>query len=150
MFYHRNLIYSPIDFLSENRQNYYDFKIVGKKKYKGKIVIVMKADPKSSQDSTRLSGKIWINKVSHSILKIEWEQKSLENIERIEKTARKLRAKPRITLTTEYGLEKNGILFPSKHFVREEYIRMGNRAIFSETTINYDNYKFFIVDIEYK
>lgn len=67
--------------------------------------------------------------------------------EEVEKNAKVLNAKPKITFFSEYAFEKNGIRFPSKYLVEEIYILQGGfRFRRSKTTIIYDNYKFFTVD----
>jgi uncharacterized protein YxjI len=150
LFYHRNLIFSPTDFLSKSRQPFFNYKIEGGKQSKGQRILIIEAVPKPLQNVTHLSGKIWVDRDTFNIVRIEWEQSSLKNIKRIEIMAKKLRAKPQITITTDFAIEKNGIHFPSKHFVREEYIRSGGRYVSSETTVHYENYKFFTVYVDVK
>jgi hypothetical protein len=53
---------------------------------------------------------------------------------------------PRIVLTSDYGIEKNGIRFPSRYTVQETYARGVRRFQRSETTVVYDQYKFFTVE----
>ncbi len=67
--------------------------------------------------------------------------------EEVEKIAKVLNAKPKITFVSEYAFEKNEIRFPSKYYVEEIYILQdGYRFRRSKTTIIYDNYKFFTCD----
>jgi len=63
------------------------------------------------------------------------------NIEKIREIADSFRAKARITFTSEYAFEKNGIRFPSRYTVKEEYVRR-TRMKASETTTTYKDYKF--------
>lgn len=59
------------------------------------------------------------------------------------------RAEPRITLTSEFGIEKNGIRFPSRLFSEEAYVnRQGKKVKLSETSVVYRDYRFFIVDVD--
>ena len=65
---------------------------------------------------------------------------SVDNYDVIEELAKKLKAEPQVKLITEYGFEKKGIRFPSKHSQSEEYINLkGVRFIKSETTVNFRN-----------
>jgi len=87
-----------------------------------------------------------------AILKIEWEQESMENFEEIERIAESIKATPLITFISEFGFEKNKIRFPNRYSVEEIYIpRPGRRRILkSKITVVYDNYKFFTVDTKVK
>ena len=100
-----------------------------------------------------------------SILKIDWNPKSLGNFFNVLVLAKKFRAKPIITFSSEYGLEQKGIRFPSRYSIKEEYILNNNRLIevlfpkglrkinrftMSETDVSYENYKFFTVEYEVK
>jgi hypothetical protein len=55
---------------------------------------------------------------------------------------------PRVVLTSEYGIEKKGLRFPSRYSVREIYGRGTRRFQRSEITVTYDQYKFFTVETE--
>jgi hypothetical protein len=150
-FEHKNIIMGPIGLLSEYWQQYHDYKIVKEKKLKGEKVIVIEAVPKYGLKLNQLSGKIWVRKSDFSILKIEWNQQAIENYEKIEELAKKLRAKPLITLVSEYAFEKKGIRFPSSYSIKEVYIvRGGRRFVRSRKTVTYKDYKFFIVEWEVK
>jgi len=75
----------------------------------------------------------------------------MSDFERAEKEAKKMGARPQITLTSEYAFEKNGIRFPSRYIIREEYIHPNwGKEKKSEITVVYKNYKFFTVDTEIK
>jgi hypothetical protein len=46
-------------------------------------------------------------------------------------------------------IEKNGIRFPSRYFVKESYINPSRgKLTLSETTVTYSDYKFFTVETE--
>jgi len=72
----------------------------------------------------------------------------LENFEEIDKIAEVLNIKPKITFISEFGFEKNKIRFPNKFSVEEMYIPLsgGKGSIWSQTTVIYDDYKFFTVE----
>lgn len=119
-------------------------------KFKGERCHVIEVVPKSQVQPNHLFGKAWVRQNDCSILKIEWYQESMGNIERIEEQASKLEAKPRITFVSEYAFEKNGIRFPSRYFIKEEYVKRARRLKISETAIVYKDYKFFIVETKIK
>lgn len=152
LFYHKNIIFGPYGLLSESQQQHYDYKIVKEDKFNGEEAIVIETVPKSVEVSHDLYGKVWVRKTDFSILKIEWEQKSIENYEVSESIAKFFHAEPQISLVAIYGFEKNGIRFPSEFSIIEAYINeiSLNRSVRSKTTISYDDYKFFTVETEVK
>ena len=153
MFEHKYVVFGPIGLLSENWQKHHNYRILKEENVKGERTIVLEAVPRSDQGLEHLFGKIWVRKNDFSILKIEWNQKSMRNFEKIEEVAKELGAEPHITFISEYTFEKNGIRFPSKYFVKEEYSRPYRRKFKrSETTVTYRDYKYFTVetDVLYK
>ena len=151
-FQHKFIVFGPIGLLGQKQQKNYDYKILKNVNYKKEKALILEALPKFPLENNALYGKIWIRKKDFAILKIEWEQESLENFELIEKLAERRNATPLITFISEFGFEKNKIRFPNKYSVEEIYIpRPGRRRILkSKITVIYDNYKFFIVDTEVK
>ena len=89
-----------------------------------------------------------MRKSDFSILKIEWLQQSIKGYDWVEEKAKKLGAKPRLTLIAEYGFEKSGIRFPSKYSLDEVYIKVRGRFHASKTVVIYEDYKFFTVETE--
>jgi outer membrane lipoprotein-sorting protein len=152
-FHHKFIVFGPIGLLGQKQQKNYDYKILKNVNYKKEKAVILKALPKFPQENNTLYGKIWIRKKDFAILKIEWEQESLENFEEIEKIAKGMNATPLITFISEYGFEKNKIRFPNKYSVEEIYISRqgGSRFLRSKTTVVYDNYIFFTVvtDVKY-
>lgn len=60
----------------------------------------------------------------------------------------------RVTWTIDYSVEKNGIRFPGRQMIREEFVRTtahGTReqkTLKRETIFDYTGYKFFIVETD--
>lgn len=150
-FYHKHIIFGSIGLLGGYWQPQYDYHLVREETAFGEKALVIEAIPRSGENLERLYGKIWIKEDDGSILKIEWNQKSLKNIEGIKKIADWLNAEPLVTFISEYGFEKNGIRFPSRYYIKEEYIHPERgRFMKSITTVTYEDYKFFTVEIEVK
>jgi hypothetical protein len=151
-FRHRTVIFGPIGLLSREAQKKHSYEILKEGKHKGEKTYLIKATPLDTHSSHHLFGKIWIKKEDFSILKIEWEQESLQNYEIIQTIAQNLRAKPKLILVSEYAFERNGIRFPSLYSIKENYIsrKSGRRFTRSETKVEYDKYQFFTVDTEVK
>jgi hypothetical protein len=147
-FRYKYMTFGPM-LLSEYWQQYHDYQIVAKEKISGEPCLVVEALPKPSFQLEHLAGKIWVRERDFSILRLEYNQETIDNYEGIEETAAKLKARPLIKLITEYAFEEKGIRFPSKYVQSEEYINLrGVHFIKSETTVNYKDYKYFIVETE--
>jgi hypothetical protein len=148
VFKYKNVIFGPIGLFSHSAQQNHDYEIKDHKEYSGEKVYVVEVRPKHEGIEGNLFGKAWISKHDHSILKIEWEQESIGNYDRILKMAERLRATTKIKSTSEYAFKKNGIRFPSKYFIEEKYhIRKRKVFIRSITEVIYQDYKFFTVEI---
>jgi hypothetical protein len=151
MFRVQNVLFGPIGLLSESQQHNYQYQIIKEELVNGEKAVVLEAVPKSLSQQGHCFGKIWVKEDDSSILKIEWNQKSLGNYQIAEQIASKYKAKPQIISISEYGLEKNGIRFPSGDMTEEAYIlQNGKKFIRSETIILFKNYKFFTVETEVK
>jgi len=147
-FQYRNVLYGPIDLLNWERQALFEYRIKTDNKVDDEKIVVLEAIPKSLEDYNAY-GKIWINRDDFSILKIEWNPKSIRGYVRIEETAERYESEADITIITEFNYEKNSIRFPSKHSIQEAYIdERGKRFIRSELTTVYSDYKFFTVETE--
>ncbi len=150
-FKHHNILFGPIALLDTQWQPFYDFRIIQREKFKGDNVVVIEATPKATNISENPYGKVWIKEDDFSIVKIEWDQRSLPNLDVFEKDAKIFRARPEIIFNVEYGFEKNGIRFPSKYSVVETYYREGIKYfIRSRLFVTYKKYKFFTVKSEVK
>jgi len=150
MFYFEKPLFGPIGLLSTYWQDYLDYKILKKKTLKGEKTLLIEAVPKPSLSQKHLYGKIWRRESDFSILKIEWIPESMRDYVEIEKTAKRYKARPQITFITEYNIDKKGIRFPSKVFIEEAYFSKKGKYIKSETTIKYEEYKFFTVETKVK
>jgi hypothetical protein len=148
-FKHHNILFGPIALLGLQWQPFYDYKIIQKEKFRRENVVVIEAIPKDTNTSENPFGKGWVREDDYSIIKIEWDQKSLPNLGVFEKDAKNFRARPEIKFNVEYGLEKNGIRFPSKYSVVEIYYR-GESVFFIRSRLDttYNRYKFFTVETE--
>ncbi|UCE22400.1 MAG: hypothetical protein JSV46_09395 [Candidatus Aminicenantes bacterium] len=151
IFAHSNLIFGPVGLLSEFWQEFYNYTIIKREKFKKNRVIIIEATPIPHMKTSNLYGRIWVREDDFSIVKIEWEPESIQNFELIEELAKKLSAKPELEFLAEYDFEKNGIRFPSKCSITERYLRQkGGSYTRSKTIITYKDYKFFTVETEVK
>jgi hypothetical protein len=144
------LIYGPVGFLSWYWQDYFDYKIVGEDIVENREAILVEIAPKSFREDNYSFGKVWIDKSDNSILKIEWDQRSIKDIkETVESRIGDLKRK--VVWGALYGVEKNGIRFPSRQYIEETFISLSGKEYTKYTVdIIYDSYKFFTVETDVK
>ena len=142
------LISGPVGLFSSYWQQYYDYTILKSAKLKGEKALVIDVAPKPGYEHQYLYGKAWVSASSFNVLKIEYSQQALENIEKIRESSKKLGLVPDIVITTEFSYEKNGIRFPSDCLISECYKRTNAVRKYHKSLlrISYSNYKFFTVE----
>ena len=151
-FIYQNVLFGPVELIDKIIQQYYDYTVRNEELFKGEEAVVIEAVPKPGKEQGYLPyGKIWIKKADFSILKIEWNQKTVRSFKAVEKIAKRYNAEPKIIIFTEFDFEKKGIRFPSRHVIIEMYVQEnGTEFVRSETTVIYKDYKFFTVETEVK
>ena len=147
-----NVMQGPVGLFGERAQILYDYKISGQDKIGKRPVVIVDSEPRTDDSAAKnLYGKAWIDAETCDILKIEWSEKRVGNFDIFEKRGEKFNRKPRITLRTEFSVEKNGIRFPSKLSLEEAYLTERGRVfVRSETNVVYKDFKFFSVEVEVK
>jgi len=150
-FYINKAIYGPIGLLTRGEQHLYDYRLLRDETWKGRNAFVIGVRPKKPDPAKPVYGEVWVDKEDSSVLKMNIEAASLSGYERISADYESRGAKPRISIEIEYGIEKNGLRFPSHILLKEAYSdpREG-RFKMSQLTIDYDRYKFFTVGTEIK
>lgn len=144
------LVFGPAGFLSKSWQDGFRYSLVGEDVIDGKKTIIVQASPSSLRDENYNFGKIWVDAENSSILKIEWDQKSIQNFkEEVDSSIGDL--KRTVTWAVFYGMVKNGIRFPSRQIITEHLIsHTGQKHIKYKVTIDYEDYKFFTVETDVK
>lgn len=151
MFKDKIVLFEPIGILSEEWQQQHEYKMFKEIKLKGEKSILIEATPKSYEESSLLSAKLWVSEEDFSVLKIEWTQTSLGGFEGVAKTTEGLDVHPRVMFISEFAVKKKGIRFPSKFFIKETYIGPDQeRFIRSETQVHYNNHDFITVETDIK
>jgi hypothetical protein len=148
-FVFRDVLIGPVGVLSERSWFAYEYRIVGEDRLENIPVVILDVVPKPGMISDYLYGKVWLDKSRLDILKIEWSQKRIGNFQVFDERARRYKSEPRITLVSEFKVEKNGLRFPSRFFVEEAYVdENGKKFVHSATTVIYRDFKFFTVEVE--
>jgi len=81
------------------------------------------------------------------ILKIVWDPRSISDFSPRVPTDAGSELMRELEWHVEYGVEKNGILFPSRQVIQEVLVSSTGRRYTKYTvTVRYKNYKFFTVE----
>ena len=139
------LLFGPIDLLINGNQSDYYYQILKEDTLWDEPVWVIEAIPFVSYELP--SGIIYIDKKDYSVLRLEWNPRTIRFFDLIRDRASKFNAKPIITFFSEFKIKKNGIRFPSKYYLRESYevSYLYDRLILD---VKLKNYTFFIVGSE--
>lgn len=145
------IIFGPVGFLSRYWQRLFNFEIIKNEQINGIDAIVVKASPKPENTENRSEAKIWINPEDASVLRIAWQPESLEGYveEKVQFRAEDLTRT--LTWDVTFGIEKNGVRFPSLQNVQDVIVNeSGDKYILQDITINYSDYRFFSVEVDIK
>lgn len=150
-FKYKNIVFGPTMF-NRRSQPYYQYEIIGKRRWNQRNALIVEAVPNSEGDPRFAAGRIWVDEKDFSILRIEIYQQSIKNFEEIAQMADKHKVTPRITIINEYDVVKNGIRFPSRVYYEEAYKGARDTVIIqSQAAVTFKDYKFYNVktDIKY-
>ena len=154
--------------MSKYWQTFFKFEITGMEEIEGEPCFVLNATPTQKREENYNFGRIWINP-KNQIVRLEWEPISIQNYkdEKIQSHLSRVGSDSRpdtiefdkkVVWIVDYGIEKNGVRFPSRQVIKEMYVFTSDtqsaeyETIKRETVFDYIGYKFFVVDtaVEYK
>jgi hypothetical protein len=144
-------VYGPVGFLSKKWQQHYEYEIVGEDIIEDKKAFIIESTPKNEREKNYNFGRIWVDEKDFSILKIELDPRSIKDYkdELAQSPIGDLSKK--VIWTMLFGVEKNGVRFPSQQVIRELYVNSKGKSLLMEKiTFRYEGYKFFIVETEVK
>lgn len=146
------LIYGPIAFFRKSLQDHFNYKIIKEEILHGQKTIALEAVPLQRGKTKTLCGKIWLDadNENFAVLKIEWHPKFIiENFEESLENARRQNSTLKIDYYSEFGIEKNGIRFPSKYWIKEYHINeKGKKKCKASMDVVFKDYRFFSVGTE--
>jgi hypothetical protein len=147
VFQYEDILMAPVQILDEKIRDYYNYRLIRADAFDGIACWVVEITPSMPFIEKYLGGLIWFRQDDYSILKIEWDPTTYSGYDKILLRARGLDAEPRVVSVTEFGVEKNGIRFPSRDFTQEAYLgKDGRLFVRSETEVVYKDYRFFTVE----
>lgn len=148
-FFYKNVLFGAVDLLAGSRQGFYRYEIKSRESMGGRPAVVVEAVPVAGLNVPVNRGTAWLNPSDGAILKIVWDVTSMGDTAAIRKAAKEYKGTPQILQVTEFGIEKNGVRFPSRFHVEEAYIgKKGKRQVHSVLDAVYRDYKFFTVEVE--
>lgn len=148
-FVYKNAVLAPIGIFGAQWRDAFDYGLAGRGSVGGRPCLIIEAVPKEARsDIGFLSGRAFLDGDTLEILKVEWSERNIGNTEMFEERARRYRMKLKITVTSEFEVEKNGIRFPTRHMIEEAYIGGGGKFVRSRTTVSYRDFRFFTVSVE--
>ncbi|MBP1769951.1 MAG: Outer rane lipoprotein-sorting protein [Candidatus Aminicenantes bacterium] len=150
LYKHKYLVFGPGGLLSEFWQPKHAYTFLGEEAVDGDESYLIEASPKEPGEPGLVYGKAWIRKKDFAIVKIEWDQRALGNFDKMRQMAEAIghQAEPRVSVVGFYGVEKNGIRFPDRLVIHEDYRSTRGTHRVSEVTVRYEAYRFFVVETE--
>lgn len=144
----RDILFSAAQLLGESAAARHEYKLDKEDKIKGEPVMVIVCTPKAEFAGKVLSGRASVRAKDGAVLKVDWDPESFGAYGEVLAVAEKYKMAPAVTSFTEFGMEKNGVRFPSRDVTEEAYGSGRSKFIRSTTTIQYKGYKFFTVETE--
>lgn len=149
-------VFGPITLLDAQRQNNYDFRLLGHQELMGRPTTIIEAYPKKEEDSQFIYGKIWIDREDFSVLKIKANPNSILGYDKLKRLAEELNTRLFLDLETEFFNYRDGIRFPTQIHFEESYkgglfIRQfkGSRKwTRTDNLTSYSDYLFFNIDMD--
>ena len=156
LYKHRYLVFGPGGLLGEFWQPKHSYTYLGEETVEGEKAyiieaspagpaepgLVIEASPAGPQEPGLVYGKAWIRARDFAIVRIEWDQRSLGNYDKALRMAEAIghQAEPQISVVGHYGIEKNGVRFPDRLVIREDYRSMRGTYRVAEATVRYEAY----------
>jgi hypothetical protein len=143
----RDILFGASILLGEGAAVKYEYSLVGEGKIQGDAVVVVACAARPEYAGKTLTGRASVRVRDGAVLKIDWDPESFSGYDEVLSIAEWLGMAPKIQSSTEFGIEKNGVRFPSLDVTEEAYTAGSkSRFVRSTTTIKYKDYKFFTVE----
>ncbi len=138
--------------LGGDRQPLYDFQIGRQSRISGRETSVLEAVSRPGNGEWIRKARIWVDRESFQIIKSEIEGVPIEGYEDVLRDCARLNGRPDFQMTNEYGIEKNGVMFPEKTTVQVSYEDVGRLRPISKLrmSLKYAKYKFFTVETDHE
>ncbi len=140
-------VFGPIALLAPDIQEDYFYRLLAVEQEREDDYYLVEALPLFQLRRDMVMGRVRIRERDGAVLSIDWHPRVISGFEKIQQQARDLEARPLILYRSEFGLAKEGLMFPSRVLIEQGYQDgNGERAVESKITINYGNYNFFRIE----
>ncbi len=146
----RKMFFGPVGILGLEAQTHFDYRLIGYERLKSKKTAIIECIPKhpfkryANDRISAIFGKAWVCLTDHSVLKIEWEPKSVDFARQYRMP--KLRSSLRFDVSTWFLIEKDGMRYPTKGVYEARTMENGNTISTLNMIVRYDKFKFFRVN----
>jgi hypothetical protein len=155
-FFSQRAIFAPISMLASERQPRYRYRFLAYEIQKGRKAVLIEAAPIQAHQEHSIYGRIWIDREDYSILKIAADPRSIKGHSALILLEKKMKTKLQLALEIEFDNLYNGIRFPTKVSMSEQYkggryiskLKGPNGWLRNRTTFLYSDYRFFRVNVE--
>lgn len=145
----RDILFSASGLLGAGASLSYEYKLVSEGKLRGDAVATIACIPLPALAGRELSGRAVVRTKDGAVLRIDWDPQSFGSYSEVQSIADLFGMKPKVQSYTDYGIEKNGIRFPSYDYTEEAYTGGGKETFVRSTTaVKYKSYKFFTVETQ--
>ncbi len=140
----------PVGLFGKRFQPDYAFAITGRDRVGGVDAVLVDAKPRPGAPASRnLYGRAWLDPATGNILRIEWSESRVGRFDAFIKRGEAFKRTPRLTISSEFSAEKNGLRFPTSLAVEEAYLDgKGKAFVRSRTEVAYKDFKFFTVTFD--
>jgi len=148
-FNYSDILLAPVQLLDDRFSEYYSYRLLGRETIDGTETWILEVAPRLTGVSRYLGAKLWLSAADSSVMRIEWDPSTFGHYEAILARAESFKAKSEVRSVSEFGVEKNGLRFPSADLTEEAY-RDGAGKLFvrARTSVVYKDHKFFTVETE--
>jgi hypothetical protein len=146
----RDILFGPSLLVGEAAAADHVYELLKKEKIKGQEADVVACEARPESAGRVLTGRAWVRRTDGAVLRISWDPESFAGYQDVLAVAKELKMSPAIKSETEFGVERNGLRFPSLDKTDEVYREGTMNFTRSYTTVKYTDYKFFTVETTYE
>jgi hypothetical protein len=150
-FLYEKAILGPVGFIGRRAQPFYEYELLGEDKILGRRAFHLRSRPIGNPPAPLNYGEIWVDAATFAVLRIEADPRIINGYGDIQARAAKRKLEPVIRLVLDYGLQRNGLRFPSRFEIDERY-KGAFVPLFRHTLIEieYSDYRFFTVEVAHE
>jgi hypothetical protein len=141
----------PGRLLSLEQRARFSYEVAEGERVNGRPAYLIEVRPKIRLDGGIIRAKVWVEKQGRRVLKAEVETATLLGYDEMTKECSQYHLRVHFKAVHLYGLERNGMLFPSHSELLVEYtgLVVPQRDTKAKVEIDYEKYRFFSTTTDY-